>query len=326
MNNHLVNHIKHSELKCHNTLHVLGVIQNPVRYHSRYRLFREWVREMLQTPHVKLYVVEAVYGDREPECAPECGEYEYLQVSTDSEIWLKENLQNIGIAQLFPTDWKYACMSDCDIHFRNPNWAQESVHQLQHYNVIQPWSDVADLNFFGEIHGHWKSFGGLCAKRKKMWHGKGHNGYDYGHTGMAWCYTRYFYENIGKFLDFCIVGAGDHHQAWACLGMVKETIHQGMCKDYYDACEEWQRKAEFACADIVGFVPGRIEHHFHGPKERRRYWGRWDILIDNNFNPKTDLAYDSQGVLVLCGSNKYQLEHDIMAYNRQRLEDSIEQY
>lgn len=326
MSNHLVNHIKNSGLRGDNTLHVVGVIQNAVRYHSRYRLFREWVAEMLLTPNVKLYVVEATYGDRLPECSPHNGEYEYLNVKTSSEIWLKEPLINLAVDELLPSNWKYMGWVDCDIHFRNRNWAQEALHQMQHYNIIQPWSDVADLNFFGEIHGHWKSFGSLCAKKKKVWHGKGHNGYDYGHTGMAWCCTRYFYENVRNLIDFCIIGAGDHHMAWACLGKVKETIHQGMCEDYYQECFAWQRRAVRACSGLVGYVPGRIEHFHHGPKSSRRYWGRWDILIQNDYNPRTDIAYDSQGVVVLCGANKNALERDIMTYNRGRNEDSIEQY
>lgn len=319
---HLVNHIKNSGLTKNNTLHVIGVIQNSVRYQSRYRLFRSWLKEMLATPNVVVHVVEATYGDRAPECAPENGEYNYHQVRTTSEIWLKENLINIGVRNLLPRDWKYMAWVDCDVHFRNTDWAQATLHQLQHYNILQPWSDLVDLDFHGGIHGHFKSFGYLCANDKPMWHGKGKDGYTYGHTGMAWACTRYWYENVEKLLEICVVGAGDHHMGWGCLGKVRETIHSGMPEDYYEVCEEWQRRAQHACAGMVGYVHGRIEHCFHGPKERRQYWGRWDILTSNKFSPKKHLAHDSQGVLILQGSVKEQMEHEIMKYNRERLEDS----
>ena len=327
-NSHLNNQITHSTLLLNNKLHVIGVIQNAVRYHSRYRLFRQWVKEMLGNPNVVLHVVEATYGDRAPECAPnaDTGDYSYMQVKTDSEIWLKENLINIGVKNLFPRDWKYMAWVDCDVSFRNPDWAQATLHQLQHYNILQPWSDLVDLDYHGGIFGHFKSFGYLCANGKKKWHGKGKDGYTYAHTGMAWACTRYFYENVEKLLDVCIVGAGDHHMAWGCVGNIRDTIHSGMPEEYYRHCEDWMRKAEKACAGIVGYVHGRIEHHFHGPKDRRNYWGRWDIVTSNKLNPETDLAYDSQGVLILCGANKYQIEHQVMTYNRNRLEDSIEQY
>ena len=326
---HLVNQIRNSKLAGNNTLHVIGVIQNAVRYHSRYRLFRQWVKHMLESENVVVHVVEATYGDRAPECAPENNEYNYVQVKTSSEIWLKENLINIAVQNSLPADWKYMAWIDCDITFRDPNWAQAAVHQLQHYNIIQPWSDAVDLDFYGAIHGHWKSFGSLCATRKKMWHGKGHNGYDYAHTGYAWACNRYWYSNVqpvGGLIPWCIVGAGDHHMAWACIGKINSTIHQGVVPGYFAACEAWQARAQFACAGLVGFLPGRIEHHHHGPKTRRGYWSRWDIIIKNKFDPQTDIAYDSQGVVVLCGSNKYAIEHDIMMYNRQRQEDSIESY
>lgn len=323
---HLVNHINNSDLASDNTLHVIGVMSNYVRWHSRYRLARQWLAEMERTPNVKVHVVEAAYGDRKFEIVDPKNP-QHLGVRTHSEIWLKENLINLGIKQLLPKNWKYVAWVDMDVHFRNPNWAKATIHALQHYHIVQPWSHAVDLDFHGGIHADYSSFGYLCASRKPMSHGKDKGApYTYAHTGFAWACTRYFYENVRELLDMCIIGAGDHHMAWACLGKIKSTIHQGMCDDYYEVCEEWQRKAHRASAGLVGYTHGRIEHNFHGPKERRQYWSRWDILIKNKFNPKTDLAYDSQGVLQLCGSNKYTLEHDIMVYNRQRLEDSVEQY
>ena len=64
---HLTPYIKHGQLKSDNTLHVIGVIENPQRYHSRYRLFSEWHETMLRTPNVK------VIG--KPEFLEDCREY-----------------------------------------------------------------------------------------------------------------------------------------------------------------------------------------------------------------------------------------------------------
>ncbi len=324
---HLVSHIKNPGLESDNTLHVIGVVQNSVRYHSRYRLFRQWADEMVNTPNVRLHVVEATYGDRHPECRPENGEYDYHRVKTHSEIWLKENLINIGVRNLLPNDWKYMAWVDCDVHFRDPNWALSSIQQLQHYNIIQPWASAADLDFHGNIMNHWTSFGSLSAADKPMYHDKTRTeqGYQYGHTGYAVACTRYFYENVCKLADFNIVGAGDHLMLWACLNKVDSTMPRHISAGYRAMCEDWQRKAFFASAGLVGFTPGRIEHHWHGSKVRRQYWNRWDILTKNHYNPMTDISYDSQGVLVLSGHNKYKIEHAIMRYNRQRCEDDINQ-
>jgi hypothetical protein len=325
IHDHLVDHIHNKQLDNDNTLHVIGVLTNYVRWHSRYRLARKWIAEMLATPNVKLYLVEAAYKDRKFEITDAHNPH-HLQVRTGSEIWIKENLATLAFDRLLPKGWKNAAWVDMDIHFRNPNWAQEALHQLQHYDIIQPWSHAVDLDAYGGIHGSYTSFGYLCANNLPMHHGKGKVGYTYAHSGFAWACTRHFYENIRELIQFCIVGAGDHHMAWGCLGKIRETIHKGMCPEYYEMCDEWQRKATRACNKLVGYSHGRIEHMFHGPKERRQYWNRWEILERNKFNPKTDLCYDSQGVLQLCGTNKVSLEHDIMRYNRQRIEDSIEQY
>jgi len=151
-NNHLVNHFRNSDLISDNTLHVIGVITNPVRWQTRIALFRAWVKEMLSTPNVKLYVVEATYKDRKPECSPLPGEnYSYLNVVTQSEIWLKENLINLGESRLLPNDWKYMAWVDCDVHFRDPNWALNTIHQLQHYNILQPSALALNFSFFGKM-------------------------------------------------------------------------------------------------------------------------------------------------------------------------------
>lgn len=322
MSNHLVSHIKHPELSNDNTLHVIGVISNPVRWHSRYRLFRKWKKEMLAAPNVKLYVVEGVYGDHQGECAPEQGEdYGYLQVKLHSEIWCKENMMNIAEDRLLPRNWKYLCWSDCDVHFRDPHWAQGALRALQRYNVLQPWSHCADLDFHGGIYQSHTSFGFLHAIRKKKWHGRGKDGYEYAHTGFAWCCTRYFWENIKKLPDWCIVGSGDHHFAWGLIGLIDETIHGKCTEDYRLICREWQKMALHACGGIVGFIHGTIEHYWHGSKENRNYWGRWNIILSNNFNPRTDLCYDSQGVIKLKGDNALAIEKDMMIYNRSRNED-----
>ncbi len=323
MSTHLVNPHKHRELCSDNTLHVVGFIQNAARWHSRYRVFREWVREMLQTPHVKLYVVELVHGDRHAECAPVCDEYGYLKLHTDSEIWAKENGLNLGIKHLLPRDWKYVCWSDCDISFANPSWAQETLHQLQHYPILQPWSDAIDLSFDGGVLQHFRSIGYYSAKHMK--HApSAKNPYclPYGHVGFCWAATRPWYENVEKLLDFAVLGAGDNHIAWSCLGDVKGTYNPAISEGYKAACLAYQERARRASQGIIGYTPGRITHHFHGSKRRRGYWDRWQILVKFKYDPLKDLRYTKEGVIHLRG--KHKLEHAIRLYNRNRREDSID--
>jgi hypothetical protein len=325
---HIASQITKPRLRNCNTLHVIGVIQNPVRYHSRYRLFRKWAKEMAETPHVKLHVVEAIHGDRHGELEPCDGlEYNYLPVYTRQEIWLKENMINLAEEHLLPSNWRYMAWVDCDVHFRNPNWALETIHQLQHYSIVQPWTDATDLTYDGGIHKHFKSFGYFSAKHIPQCQKSEKNNpykHPYGHTGFAWACAREYYEQVEKLLDFAILGSGDAHMAYANLGRVNETINAKISDGYKHLAELWQSKALYASGGIVGYTPGRIEHHFHGPKSRRQYASRWQILIKHHYDPMKDIRFDAQGVLKLKG--KKHLLHDIMRYNRERLEDSIENY
>lgn len=316
----ITNQIRNTSLLGDNTLHVIRVCTNPVRYHSRYRLARQQEEEFLAMPNLKLYTVEAAFGDRQHEITVS-GNPHHLLLRTNSEIWIKENLINLGVRYLLPKNWKYLAWIDADISFRDHHWAQEAMHQLQHFSVIQPWSDCADLGHHGNIDRHFRSFGSQHQKRiPKQMHPS--QPYTYAHSGFAWACRRDFWENVGGLPDFCILGSADHHAAFAMIGEVKNTIHGKMCHSFFRKLYEWQAKALRITKKEVGFTPGRIEHFFHGNKNKRFYRERWEILVKNNFDPDTDLMYDNAGVIQLTG--KPELEQDLRLYNRSRQEDGID--
>lgn len=323
MHDHVVNQIFKPALVHDNTLHVIGVISNSPRYHSRYRLFRKWIQEMEATPHVKLYLVELAFGDRNHEVTSSvCPNH--LQLRTPHEIWHKENMINLGVEWLLPKHWRYMAWVDTDIHFRDPNWAQESLHQLQHYQVIQPWSQCADLGPQGQILQTHNSFGFIHSTgmpQSAMWQ----KNYHYGHSGYAWACTRRFWNNLPNkgLIDFAILGSADHHMAWATIGRVGESMPGFVSCGYDRLAREWQRDAIHITKKRVGFVQGRIEHHFHGSKKKRYYRERWQILKDHHYDPEQDLAYDESGVTYLL--NKPELEHEIHKYFRSRHEDGIDE-
>lgn len=319
---HISSQIQHPTLVHDSTLHVVCVVSNPARYHSRYRLSRESLAELAATPHVALHVVEAAFGDRHHEIAVDGPEH--LRVRTSSEIWIKENMINLGVRHLLPRDWRYMAWVDADVFFRDRGWALECIHQLQHFPVLQPWQQCADLGLQGNIMQTFQSFGLLCQRGVRI---QAHAGepYPYGHSGFAWACTRAFYEQAEGLVDFAILGSADHHMAWAMRGDVDKTIHGKMVPSWTRRLHEWQARAVRVTHHEVGFSPGRIEHKFHGPKKRRGYRERWQILVDYRFDPDTDLVRDPQGVIQLAG-NKPGLEQAIRRYNRERLEDSIEEY
>lgn len=322
IHDHIQNHITHSDLVHDSTLHVIGVLSNPVRYHSRYRLFREWYAQMLATPNVKVYVVEIAFGDRHHEVT-EANNPMHLQLRSSSELWHKENMINLAVKHLLPHDWNYMCWSDTDIFHTTPGWALETIQQLQHYPVVQPWRDCIDLGPYGEALKHFQSF---CYVHRLGIQKQTHPSqpYAYAHSGFIWAVNRLFWENLPGWglMDFPILGSADHHMAWAMIGKVDSSVHNKMGEAYVRKCREWQDRAFRVTQGHLGFVKTRIEHKFHGPKKRRYYRERWAILHGNKFNPDEDIAYDKQGLLYIVGKPK--LKQDIHDYFRARWEDSIE--
>lgn len=321
MHTHLVNHIQNPKLVSDSTLHVIGVISNPIRYHSRYRLYREWEKAMLATPHVNLITVETAFGDRFHEVT-QADNPNHLQLRTHQELWHKENMINLGL-RLLPRNWKYVAWVDCDVFFSDPNWALETIHQLQHYPVVQPWQSCLDLGFHGQVLQHFESF---CYVHQlgvpKQCHPS--QPYKYAHSGFAWAATRKFIENTKGLMEFPVLGSADHHMAWAMINGVEHSVHGKMSDSFKRLCKEWQAAAFRVTNGNLGFVKGRIEHKFHGPKKRRQYRERWQIFVDHNFCPDKDLRYDSQGLLQITG--KPGLLRAIQGYLRYRHEDSIEEF
>lgn len=328
LTNHLINQIENNDILLNDqTLYVIGVCSNPVRYHSRYRLARKWIEVMSKTKNVKLTVVEAAYGDRHHELKNDAHKAgaEYLGLRTKSEIWIKENMINLGARHTIVKNpsCKYIAWIDMDVFFRDDNWAINTVHQLQHFEVVQPWSECCDLGPEGGIISLHKSFGHQHQKRKRK--KKANNCkpyYEFAHTGYAWACTRRFWEATGGLVDFPILGSGDHHMALGMVGEIENSIHKTMHNAFFRKLYEWQARAVRATKHEVGYVIGAIEHMFHGPKKRRYYIERWKILVKHNFNPDTDLQYDDQGLIQLTG--KPGLEQDIHLYNLSRAEDSID--
>lgn len=324
MSNHLVSHIKHKSLRSDNTLHVIGMISNTVRWNSRSRLFKEWYQAMLNTPNVKVYIVEVAFGDRHHEYA-ESDNPCHLQLRSKYELWHKENALNLGIRHLLPHDWKYLSWTDCDVFWPEPYWAQETIQQLQHHPVVQPWEDCIDLGFNGNILTTHKSFCYLDRSgQKKQKDPK--DPYKYAHPGFSWACTRAFWESIvcvGGLIDFAVLGSADWHMAWSLINETDHTIKTA-CDGMKRRVAAWQAQAYKHTQGNVGFVKTRIEHRFHGPKAKRYYRERGAILAQHQYCPEKDIAYDEQGLIYIPHKPKF--IQDIGKYLRSRCEDSIEDY
>jgi hypothetical protein len=132
------------------TLHVAVAYSNAFRWRSRRETMNKLRDHYAQQANVKLYVGELAFGDRPWEVTSGDNPAD-VQLRTSGEAFYKENLQNEIIKRRFPADWKYGAVCDADFHIITVGWALETVHQLQHYDWVQPFSSYMDVT--GDVYG-----------------------------------------------------------------------------------------------------------------------------------------------------------------------------
>lgn len=302
-------------------LHVIVPISNPVRYHSRYRLFHQFAERMRKNPDVRLHVIECAFGNREFECTSPSNPDD-IQVRTLDELWHKENLINIAISRL-PADWEYVAWIDADVEFTNPNWALETIHQLQHHHLVQLFQHALDMGPTGAVVQQHSGFGYLYVTGAP----RALNNYyphPFWHPGFAWAATREAIDGMGGLIDWAILGSADHHMALAWIGEAPQSLPKGVHRSFRDDLMTYQARCEKHIRRDLGYVNGTILHHWHGKKADRRYVQRWDVLLKNKFDPRSHIRRDSQGLWQL-DPDLITLRDDIRTYMRRRNEDSIDE-
>jgi hypothetical protein len=221
---------------------------------------------------------------------------------------------------------KYIAVIDSDVFFRNPDWAAETVRQLQMNHVVQPWKTALDLGPNGELLQTHTSFchrlhqGGPVTPQGQKWWKTDGGPYEYPHSGFAWAYTRDFLNHVGGLIEIGGMGSGDHHMALALAGHVDRSWPGGTSESYKEVLVTWQGRARRHAGSRIGIVHGVIEHAFHGTKPSRKYNARWDMFLRHKFDPATDLTRNMWGVLEWAG-NKPELEREWRLYLESRQED-----
>jgi hypothetical protein len=302
-------------------LHVFTARSNPLYWSAPHRNWQRFARHMVESG-VSLTVIECAYGEEDHQCRMDG--VNHIAVRAKTRVWNKENLLNIGIRRT--PEAKYIAWIDADVMFRRDDWALATLRALQHYDVLQPWSDAYDLGPNGEHMAHHRSFCRQFFYRQKMvatyrpyWQGDGGPNV-YPHSGYAWAMTRQAYEWVGGLFELGGMGSGDHHMALSLIGHGGNSVPGGVSEGYRREVKRWEARAVRHINRNIGFVPGTIEHLFHGRKSDRGYQSRWGIFVKHAFDPLEDLKLNSHGVLEFT-SSKPELRHDFDMYLQSRNED-----
>lgn len=327
---------------------VVTVISNAARFKRRYELYWQF-KEMCDSAGIRLITVEQAFGHRDF-MVTERGNPEHVQVRTVEELWHKENMINLGIHRMMALDPEAREVawvdSDC-APMRTPvDWFEETWHKLQHYEFVQMWEHMIDLDIaFNPIatrpsfmHNYFKY--GEPNPIDKIILGRSEEYYcppswtkrSYGAPGLAWAANVSALNQIGggssgPILDKCILGAGDWYMAHALIGSISETLGSDNSSGAYAKyLLSWQERAEYWIKRDVGVVGGTVYHYYHGDKIHRKYGSRGSILTRAGYDPDRDVKYDAYGLLQLETRSPHQirLRDEIRNYMSERNEDSCD--
>lgn len=313
-------------------LYVVTALENPLRYRSRYRNYWDFHKHVTDSGAI-LITVELALGDRPFEIT-EPGNAHHVQIRTRDEMFRKEGLQNLG-AERLPLGARYVAFVDADMIFSRGDWCQETLHLLQHYDIIQMFSHYIDLGPAQQVirqptpsvlYSYYQGDTQVLPNPDLVQsYGGSTNNYLPGATGLAWAYRIEALDALGRLMDRAILGSADWYMCYALLQRDDFRLKEETAKvtpHYRDYLYSWITNAQRIKAN-VGYMEGLAIHKWHGPKAKRGYSTRWKILEDNNFDPIVDLITSHQGVYNWTG-NKPKLRDEVRKYLRSRNEDSTE--
>ena|SRR5437763_3240621 len=315
------NHSTIKQILLHNEpiedkLHVIVVISNPCLFKKRYKLLTEFIRRIeADETYVNLYIVELAYGNQNF-AMTDVNNPNHLQLRTEVPLWHKENMINLGVKKLLPTDWKAFAWIDSDIEFENINWATDTLKILNGYkDIVQLFSHALDLDSDNLTMSVFSSF---CYQHDKGYKYSRTQGVNYWHPGYSWACTRQLYEKMEGLFEYSILGSADYNMAMSLIGQGDKSF---ACKTNDIFRQQILAFQERMCGAKIGYVPGVIRHHFHGSKVNRKYAERWKILAKYDYNPDLHITTDEGGIIIPTGECPREFIDDIYQYFLERNED-----
>jgi hypothetical protein len=333
-------------------LHAIIPLSNPWRWKSRWKHTERAIKHFVDSGCVVTLVEVAfnrrqhVFADSGLEDMPvNCRilqndkrfKHQYIGLESPSELWLKENMINIGVQNIKQHDWQQVCWLDSDIHFVRPNWVGETIHQLQHYSFVQMFSQARDLSPSYEMlandypHAAGVSFtsaweegtikSSLTPEILRELRQLGHDirqiekdflrleetidGY-YGQVGdkrvfpgLAWAATRKAWDDVGGLLDTAIWGGGDWHMSHALIEKTENMMRNDLHHNYKKIVNQWYQRCRTHIRMNVGTVEGAVFHNWHGKKSQRGYNNKHSLLAKYGFDPLRHLKKDAHGLYQL---------------------------
>jgi hypothetical protein len=279
-----------------------------------------------------LYTLEVAFGAR-AFAITDPSNPRHVQLRTWHELWFKENAINLLVSRM-PPQAQWIAYIDADSRPVRDDWANETIHALQHFAVVQMWSEYHCLDSHHQLSTTSHS---IMASYLNGWPTvtpRGCNAYGYpyppagkpkwpGPPGLAWAWRKDAWNEVGGLLDVCILGSADWYMANGLIDRLNhQIVSRKFSQDYQDAIFDWQRRARVLRKNI-GMVPGLWLHYWHGPMAKRGYATRNQVLIDSGYSPRRHLKRDWQGLFSLMPDAPITLRDGIRNYLAAREEDQL---
>lgn len=294
---------------------------NPQNYNNKITNYKTFRHHSLQQG-LKLITVECALENKPFQLTKKDADI-LVQVRSNSILWHKERLLNIGLKNL-PNNCDKIIWLDSDIIFLDDNWIKKIKEKLEKYKLVKPFNSTFRLgpketNYIIK-HGIKNDFKFTNIEKSYI---KKTNEYRFSRYApvFAWAARKNIFENIG-FYDKMILGGGDVVMS-SCFAK-HDMIINNLSDELYKDIMNWQTKlSKDLKTPSIGFISGSIVHLFHGTNKNRRYYERNFILKNNNFNPNKDL-YTNDYDCFEINKRKENLERDIKNYFYSRNEkDSL---
>ncbi len=277
--------------------------QKPEVLSNLHTASERWRRQGL-----RLLIVELAIGGQEFQVPDEWAD-RVLRLRSDTVLWHKERMLNIGIASL-PAECEFIAWIDGDILFENDAWVEETRTLLHDYPVVQPFETISWLQpgetaapddrppGAGEgdaARGFAFSVASSANRRWTLAH------YDlHGQPGFAWAVRRSVLTAHGLY-DRAIMGMGDVIAAQAFAGgrdylrgLHFSARHRAPRENA--TIQAWGAEVAGATGGRLHWTPGRVLHlHHPATSGRTGYLDRQSILQAHDFDPIRDIALDDNG-------------------------------
>lgn len=313
------------------TLWGITTFFNPCRYRNKKRNYDRFRKESLDQG-LKLAVVELAFYDEPFELGRDDADILIqLRAGKAGILWQKEALLNIALSAL-PAECDKIVWLDCDIIFLNNDWVAGLARLLEHYVVVQPFSEAARLSAlqsedprrqFSLARGMRNELGMVFAVQE---HGRSVLSADnfrlHGNQGFAWACRRSLMDR-SPFLDFMVLGSADLLMAHAFYYSsenlrVRTVLPTAELQALW--CS-WKEVVGPLVQGSVSFLPGTILHLYHGDPADRLYDTRDEILRRWQFDPLTDIRKNADGIWEWA-TDKPGLHEEIRQYFMLRREDN----